>query len=285
VEAFDVSIAVFGLFLAGVVKGLTGIGYATCALPFLVAALGLNMGMALVTIPAVVSNFAILSVGDNISAVIQRFWRFYIAIIPGIGCGAILLGAIDPGRATGLLSILTLSYVAIALTRPELRLPPWLERPLALPAGFLNGVLTGLTGSQVMPLMPYMMALRLPSAEQVQAVNLSVVVASLVLLIALISTGVMTPGLLLLSAAGAVPAILGVHCGDRLRGDLPAQAFRRMTLVVLAAIAVSLLMRGHVTSGGETACSGSEAASAVRRDCTRTAASPTTTSQTQRLNP
>lgn len=284
-QSLDVGVAIAGLFCAGVVKGLTGIGYATCALPFLVAVLGLNMGMALVTIPAVVSNFAILSVGNNIAAIIQRFWRFYVAIIPGIGCGVILLGAIDPGRATGLLGILTLSYVAIALARPELCLPPWLERPLALPAGFLNGVLTGLTGSQVMPLMPYMMALRLQSAEQVQAVNLSVILASLVLLLALISTGVMTSGLLLLSAAGALPAILGVRCGDRWRGALPAAVFRRVTLVVLAAMAVSLLARGYMTSGGAHDCSGSAAASAAPLDCARTAEIPASPSQAPRFNP
>ena len=44
--------------------------------------------------------------------------------------------------------------------------------------GLLNGALTGFTGSQVMPLMPYMLALNLEPALFVQAVNIAVVVAS-----------------------------------------------------------------------------------------------------------
>jgi hypothetical protein len=35
-------VAVSGFFFAGIIKGATGIGYSSCALPFLVASLGLK---------------------------------------------------------------------------------------------------------------------------------------------------------------------------------------------------------------------------------------------------
>ncbi len=240
---FDILIAVGGLFFAGIVKGATGIGYATCALPFLVVTFGLKVGMAILTVPAVVSNFAVLGRASLLKQTLHRFWPFYAGIVPGIACGMAMLGLVDVVSATQILGVVTLIYVALAFLRPELRLPARFERPVALPAGFLNGVLTGLTGSQVVPLMPYMMALRLPSGEQVQAVNLSVIFASITLLASLCVAGVMTPSILAASCLGAVPALLGVRCGDQIRDKLPAEAYRRLTLVVLAVIALSLLVR------------------------------------------
>jgi uncharacterized protein len=252
VTALDIFIAIIGLFLAGIVKGATGIGYATCALPFLVVTFGLKIGMAILTVPAVLSNFAVLGVAGQLKNTLQRFWPFYASIVPGIACGMAMLALVDVVHATQILGAVTLLYVGLAVVRPEFRLPSGFERPLALPAGFLNGVLTGLTGSQVMPLIPYMMALKLPSDEQVQAVNISVIVASITLLASLCIAGVMTPNLLAISCLGAIPALLGVRCGDHILGKLPALVYRRLTLLVLAAIAVSLLMRvGAADTSGE----------------------------------
>src|SRR4051812_28152182 len=41
-----------GLLVAGLIKGSTGLGYSTCALPFLVSAVGLKSAICIVTIPA-----------------------------------------------------------------------------------------------------------------------------------------------------------------------------------------------------------------------------------------
>ena len=48
----ELAIVVFGLTIAGVIKGATGLGYASCALPFLVMVLGLKPAMGLVMLPA-----------------------------------------------------------------------------------------------------------------------------------------------------------------------------------------------------------------------------------------
>src|SRR6185436_20590924 len=53
------ALAALGLFLAGVIKGTTGLGYSSCALPFLVSAIGLKPAMALVLIPAMATNVSV----------------------------------------------------------------------------------------------------------------------------------------------------------------------------------------------------------------------------------
>jgi uncharacterized membrane protein YfcA len=232
--------AVLALLAAGLVKGITGIGYATCAMPLLAMAVGIEKALALVVVPALVSNVAVLIGGGGVVRTLVRFQRFYLAILPGIAVGTMMLGLVDADVATKGLALLTLAYVAMAVAKPAFALPPRLERPLAMPAGLVNGMLTGLTGSQIVPLVPYMMALRLDATTQVLAINLAVTIASVALGGALALAGIMTMPMLALSVAGAVPAIAGTLIGNVLRGWMPVESVRRLTLVVLVIAAIGL---------------------------------------------
>ena len=243
-----------GLLLAGLIKGITGIGFSTCALPVLVAVVGLEAAMALVTIPAVVSNLAVIAGGHGIGAVVRRFWPFYLAIIPGIFAGLSALALVGLGPAVQLLALTTIAYVGLALARPDLVLPHRFERVLALPAGCLNGFFTGLTGSQILPLMPYMMSLRLTPGEQVQAINLAVTLASSILAVALFSAGIMTAEFALVSALGSLPAIAGVKVGTRMQRWLSPSSFRYLALATLAMLAMSLYGRQASQLEPRTAC-------------------------------
>lgn len=245
----ELGLAAAGLLVAGLVKGVTGIGYATCAMPLLTLAVGIEKALALVVVPALVSNLTLLAAGRHLVRTLVRFRLLYLGILPGIAAGTLLLGAIDPQIATHGLAALTLAYVLLAVAKPRLALPAAWEQPLAMPAGILNGVLTGLTGSQILPLVPYMMALRLDPATQVLAINLAVTIASLALGASLAAAGIMTPELLALSCAGAVPAVTGTLAGNLVRRALPVEGLRRLTLAVLVLVAVSLAGRDALDGG------------------------------------
>jgi uncharacterized membrane protein YfcA len=131
-----------------------------------------------------------------------------------------------------------------ALAKPDLRWPAAWQGPLQVPTGLLNGVVTGLTGSQVMPLFPYVMGLQLEPARMVQVINLAVLIATSVLGIGLALTGLVTPLLLAGSIAATVPALIGVEVGNRLRPRLPVPAFRRVTLCVLLMMGIGMILRG-----------------------------------------
>ena len=252
----ELALVVLALLIAGLVKGVTGIGYATTAMPLLVIALGLEKALAVVVIPAIVSNVAVFVGAGNILGTLKRFRIFYLGILPGIVGGTALLVVVDTRVATDVLAAVTLAYVALAVIRPTFALPVRLERRLALPAGMLNGVLTGLTGSQILPLVPYMMPLRLEPHAQVIAINLAVTIASGVLGVTLLASGGMTGDLLLLSCIGSVPAIGGALLGNAVRDLLPVEALRRITLVVLVAIAVSLGGRSAFDAALGSMCGG-----------------------------
>jgi uncharacterized membrane protein YfcA len=168
-------LAAIGLLVAGLVKGATGLGYSTCALPFLVSAVGLKSAIVIVPIPALAANLGLLFGAGNVAEMLRRFWVFYAATVPGIFYGTKLLAWIDQKLATQVLGVITVAFTLYGAIQPNLTLPSRWERPLQLPAGLLNGLFTGLTGSQVMPLLPYMLSLKLDPDRFVQAVNIAVV--------------------------------------------------------------------------------------------------------------
>jgi uncharacterized membrane protein YfcA len=238
-----VALAALGFLLAGVIKGTTGLGYSSCALPFLVSAVGLKTAIVMLVIPAMLSNVLVMFNTGHLRETLSRFWPLYAATIPGIVVGIGMLVWIDQEIATRTLGILTVIYAMLALIRPSLALPEGLERPLQIPVGVLNGFFTGLTGSQMMPLLPYMLALKLDPDRLVQANNVTVTLASAFLATGLLVSGLMTWPILGLSFAAVVPALVGVQFGSRARRHIRVASFRIIVLVLLVMIGLMLAAR------------------------------------------
>ena len=237
-------LAACGLFVAGIVKGASGLGYSSCALPFLAAAVGLKAAIVLVVLPAMVSNIALLWTTGHFREMLVRFWPFYLASLPGILVGLQALVWVDPRYAEIALGILIALYAAYSIVRPPLALPVRYESPLQMPAGLMNGFFTGLTGSQVLPLLPYMLSLKLDPNRMVQAVNISVTLASGFMIIGLFGTGLMTLPGLGVSIAAIIPAMAGIAIGVQCRRLIPEAQFKRVVLVILGFLGLALIMRG-----------------------------------------
>lgn len=235
--------AVAGLLMAGVIKGATGIGYSSCALPFLVAAVGLKPALALLVVPAMASNIMVVFTAGHLRATVRSFWPLYVATLPGIVVGIYALTTLDQRLATKLLGCLIVIYGIQSMLQPSLHLRSAVARGLRVPVGLVSGFFTGLTGSQVMPLMPYMLSLNLGSQQLVQAVNLAVITASLFLGICLMAFGVVHADMLVLSILAVVPALVGVQAGSWCRLRIDDRQFRGLVILVLTTIGVALIIR------------------------------------------
>jgi uncharacterized protein len=226
-----------GLLLAGLLKGFTGLGFSTCALPFLVLAVGVKTAVALVLVPAIASNAMLLWRVGHVQETVRRFWPMYVALIPGVANGISLLAWVNGATAARSLGVITMLYAGLSLWRPNLQMSPQLARqlegPMQLPVGLLNGLLTGLTGSQIVPLLPYMMGLRLEPDRFVQAVNIAVTVTAALMLVGLGVAGLLPKQLAVLSILGVVPASIGTIIGNRARARVPTGQFRQIVLVTL----------------------------------------------------
>jgi uncharacterized membrane protein YfcA len=242
-DAIEFVIIISAFFFAAFVKGTTGLGFSTTALPFLVLALGLKETLPLLIIPSVTSNIIVMRDAGGFRPALRQFWPLFLAALPGLVLGLFLLAWLDPVISAGILGLVLIGYCLIALAQPELRLRAKLVTPLQVPVGLINGVFNGLTGSQVMPALPYLMSLHLPADRFVQTINILFTSSSLVMAVGLTKLGLMTPATLVISVIGLVPVFVGVRLGGRLRRWLSPDHFRVSVLAVLLVLGISMAVR------------------------------------------
>lgn len=236
-----IALAVFAF--AGLAKGVTGLGFSTVSLPLLTLAIGIKETLPLLILPSLASNFAVMIGAGGIGDALRRFRPLYVAALAGVIVGVALLGQMDAAGPSAVLGASLIAFASFSYARPNWRLPRRLERPLAAPTGLATGIVNGLTGSQVMPITPYLLSLGLSRDEMVTAVNISFTLSSLVMLAGLAQIGLATGATMAIAAVGVPVAFAAVWAGGRLRGRLPETAFRRGVLLMLALAGASLVAR------------------------------------------
>ena len=244
--SFEIA-AIMAVYLgAAIVKGSTGLGFSTTCMPFLVLIVGLKEAMPLVIVTSVASNVVILATNGPVRGVLKRFLPLYIGLLPGLLLGLYLLDRLDVEIAVMVLGLALLGYAVFALARPDVRLPDRIERPARPVVGFATGLVNGLTGSQVFPVLPFLLSLNLTPSQFIIAINLSFTLSSVVMAAGLTRLGLMTGKALILSIAGIGIVYLGVWLGGLVRKRFSAEQFRIVVLIVLMAISLVLVGRGFL---------------------------------------
>jgi uncharacterized membrane protein YfcA len=195
------------------------------------------------------TNAQAMATAGHFLETLARFWPLFLALLPGLAGGLFLLSSVDQDIAACALGGVVAVYAVFGFVQPHWQLSPRWERPLLAPIGLMTGFINGLTGSQIMPVVPFMLSLKLDSDRFVQAVNVSFTLSSLVMIAGLSHEGLMTKAVLLISILGLVPAAAGGWIGARLRRKLPQAWFRQSVLAVLLALGGVLISRGVVSHG------------------------------------
>lgn len=239
-----VLIAVVGTFLlAGVVKGVIGLGLPTVSLGLMTAVLDLPTAMMLMIVPSFVTNLWQGLVGGHLWVLLRRLWPFLAAATLTIFLGAQALAWIDLSWLSALLGLLLIAYSAVALAGVRISISPERESVSGPVFGTINGVLTGLTGSFVVPGVLYLQAVGLPRDQLIQAMGLLFTLSTVALAAALGAGGLWTAELGLVSTCAVAPAILGMILGARLRTRLPETLFRRVFFLALFGLGLFICAR------------------------------------------
>ncbi|TKT76720.1 sulfite exporter TauE/SafE family protein [Aquamicrobium sp. LC103] len=219
--------------LAGMVKGVIGLGLPTVSLALLTATLGLPQAMALLLVPSFATNLWQALSGGNGRTILRRLWPFLVMATVTVWVGALALTRADPALLSGLLGVLLVVYSAINLAGARVTVPAAHEAWLGPVFGATNGVLTGMTGSFVVPGVMYLQAIGLPRDMLVQAMGILFTLSTAALALALGGSGLLNAELGTLSAAALAPALAGMVLGQKIRGRLSETAFRRVLFVGL----------------------------------------------------
>ena len=227
-------------FLAGLVKGVVGLGLPTVTLAILTATLGLKPAMALLLVPSFVTNVWQGLVGGHFFALMRRLALLLLAVVAATWFGVKILASADTALLSALFGALLVVYAGLGLVRPIVPDLRSHESWLSPVVGAINGLLTGMTGSFVVPGVLYLQALKLSRDELVQAMGILFSVSTLVLGIALGGERLVPQDLALLSCLGVLPALAGMVVGQAVRARLSEDGFRK------ALFAALLILGGYI---------------------------------------
>ncbi|AXS42757.1 sulfite exporter TauE/SafE family protein [Breoghania sp. L-A4] len=227
-------IVIAGVFvLAGFVKGVVGLGLPTVSLGILTAVIGLPQAMALMIVPAFLTNVWQAMAGGGAHLVLRRIRLFLLLATLTVWIGALALTRMDLNVLAGLLGALLILYALTSLAGLRITVPkrhePWLG-PLT---GAVNGVLTGMTGAYAVPGVMYLQGLGLTRDQFIQAMGMLFLGSTVALGLALGASGIVPPGVGIYSVLAVIPALSGVWLGQRVRRRLSEAQFRRLFFLAI----------------------------------------------------
>lgn len=230
-------------FVAGIVKGVTGMGLPTVAMGILGALISPLAAANLLIIPSSATNVWQLLAGPSFGLLIRRLWPMILAIVAGTLLGSTLLAEGGAKLTTTALGVALVLYSGYTLLARQLSISRKAERWLSPLMGAVTGLITGATGVFVIPAVPYLQALRLERDDLVQALGLSFTVSTVALAAGLATRGVFQAENLALSALAVVPALGGMWFGQVLRGKISPSLFRRIFLLGLLLLGLEMTLR------------------------------------------
>lgn len=233
-------------FIAALVKGITGVGYSSTCLPILTLAFGLKEALPMVLIPSMASNFVVMTSTPGFVDSVRRFWPMLLSAAVFVFVGLWALTGMRGDTAAAALGVVLVLYVGFALSSSKARLhfTEAQSRRFEPLVGAATGFVNGLTGSQVMPVVPYLLSIRdLPRERFVHASNQSFTLSSMMMFIGLGTHGLMSVPVIVASTLGLVLVALGVRIGQRVSRYLSPQAFRTAVLVVLGLLGLGLVAK------------------------------------------
>lgn len=240
ISAGDLAVIVAAVAVGAVVKGVTGSGLPTIAIPVMAGFLGVERAVVVMAIPTVVTNSWLLWEHRRHASDARDLPVMLGFGVVGVGTGVWALRELDPRLLALVVAALILLYAVVSLTRPSFWLPPPVTRYLSPPMGFGGGVLQGATGMAGPIVATYVHGFRLPPPAYVFSVSAQFQLFALVQVIVFVTLGMYTPARLLESLLALIPALLVLPVGIRLGRRLDRRRFDLAVLGVLVVMGAKL---------------------------------------------
>lgn len=236
--------------LAGLVKGVLGMGLPTVAMGLLAVAMTPGEASALLLVPSLLTNLWQLFAGPALLPLLRRLWPLLLMLTLGTLVTTRWLVESASGWIPLALGACLLVYGLLGLLSFRAPTPKRREGAWSGLVGLLTGLVTGLTGVFVIPAVPYLQALGLSREVLIQALGLSFTVSTLALGLGLFIHGGTQSLDLGLTWLMLLPALLGLEIGQRIRRRLSEAAFRRLFFLGLLGLGAHSLLRGAMLLAG-----------------------------------
>jgi uncharacterized membrane protein YfcA len=226
--------------LAGFVKGVIGLGLPTVSMGLLAVTMPPSHALAIVIVPAIITNIWQTFVGPYLRDIIRRLWPLMAGTVVGIWLNAGMLTGPYARYGTIVLGLLLVIYAIVGLSKLSFKVARRDEKWLGVLVGLITGVVSAATGVQVLPSMPFMQAIGMEKDELVQALGVFFTVATLALAFNLTAAGLLSASTALPGAVAMAASFAGMFIGQAVRSRMQPEAFRRWFLIAMILLGIYL---------------------------------------------
>ncbi|WP_272694020.1 MULTISPECIES: sulfite exporter TauE/SafE family protein [Providencia] len=230
---------IIGVFLlAGLVKGVIGLGLPTIAMGLLSTSMEPAAAASLLIIPSLITNIWQLLIGPQFMALIKRLSGFIIGVVLGTVFSFLPSLTSASGWTLPALGIVLIIYGIWGLIAKKMPSFEKHEIWLSPTVGYITGVITAATGVFVIPAVPYLQTLKLNKNELIQALGLAFTASTVALAIKLYIDQQQYDINWRLSAFALIPAIGGMYLGQFFRKIISEKLFRRCFFIGLIGLGI-----------------------------------------------
>lgn len=243
-EAVRLALVLLSIGGAAIVKGVTGFGFPLVAAPLISIVLDPRSAVLILSLVSIFGNVGIMFRGGGNHPTLRRLAPTIGGLLVGTVIGAQFVASVDPVALGLVVGACTLLFATVSMLRPNLVVPPRLERHLAVPMGLGGGLLGGSTSIFAPLIASYLLSLKLEKREFVFFVTLLYTVGGAVQIASYALLGLYDRAVLLIVLAALIPNALGISLGLRLQAKVDPITFRRLVLGLIFCTGLSLVIKG-----------------------------------------
>jgi uncharacterized protein len=236
--------------LAGFIKGVIGLGLPTVSMGLLAVTMAPGQAIAIVIIPAIVTNIWQTFVGPHLRDIMRRLWPLMVGTVIGIWLNGGLLTGPYAAYGTVILGVLLVIYAVVGLSKFSFKVARRDEKWIGGIVGLATGVISAATGVQVIPSMPFIQAIGMEKDELVQALGVFFTVATVALAFNVTAAGLLTAATALPGAVAMVASFTGMFIGQAVRTRMQPDVFRRWFLIAMILLGLYLAVGGFLKIHG-----------------------------------
>jgi uncharacterized membrane protein YfcA len=234
----------FSLIVAGLLKGMIGVGMPVVALPLLSLFIDIKSAAMLLSMPLILSNLPQALEGGKTARCLMQLMPVIVGMVPGLFLGVRILLALDASVAKVVAGVVLTGVGALTLFAPKLDLAPRLVLPAGITFGVFGGILGGVAAMPGPLVFIFLLAKGLRGRAFTKAASVYLVVSAALLAILLTASQEFSWLDVCVSTAALLPVVLGMYVGQHMRDKVTPETFRKLVLVAVIAAGMDLLRHG-----------------------------------------
>ncbi len=239
-------IALFAFLFAGVIKGTIGIGLPTITISVMAQLADPRVAIALLLVPALVTNTWQIYRGGQIVRSVRILWPFALTMIATIYISSLYAAVVPTKLLVVGIGCMVVLWTLSSLVKAPPPIPDRIDRRVQLFAGTFAGCIGGLTAIWSPPMVMYLHARRLDKNDFVAFTGFLIICGTVPLTLGYLSNGLLTRELALSSALMVIPTLLGFTLGEKLRHRLSGGQFQKAVLVIFFLMGLNLIRKAFL---------------------------------------